>query len=112
MTSPGHSWRRRFGYRARQFDSSYQNLPRATFYSNDYYERFTPGCVKSFVDDQVTSGGYSTSSEYARELIRKDQDRQRLRDLLDAGTGSQPAAPVDDRYFDGLRARVSRTTHA
>ena len=34
-----------------------------------------PDTLKSFVDDQVKSGGYGTSSEYVRELIRKDQDR-------------------------------------
>lgn len=71
-----------------------------------------PDALKSFVDEQVTSGGYSTSSEYVRELIRKDQDRQRLRDLLVAGAGSPPAAPADDRYFEGLRARVRQTTQA
>jgi len=68
--------------------------------------------LKSFVDDQVTSGGYSTSSEYIRELIRKDQDRQRLRDLLVAGAGSPPAALANDRYFGALRARVRETSQA
>lgn len=43
-----------------------------------------PDALKSFVDEQVASGGYSTSSEYVRELIRKDQDRQRLRHLSPA----------------------------
>lgn len=71
-----------------------------------------PDALKSFVDQQVSAGGYSTSSEYVRELIRKDQERQRLRDLLGAGAASQPAAPADDSYFDGLRARVRRATPA
>ncbi len=35
-----------------------------------------PDALKAFVDDQVSQRGYSTSSEYVRELIRKDQDRQ------------------------------------
>ena len=38
-----------------------------------------PDALKSFVDHQVEEGGYATSSEYVRELIRKDQDRSRLR---------------------------------
>lgn len=29
--------------------------------------------LKSFGDDQVMTHGFSTSSEYVRELIRKDQ---------------------------------------
>jgi len=71
-----------------------------------------PDALKSFVDQQVASGGYSTSSEYVRELIRKDQDRQHLRDLLLAGVGSRPTAQADNSYFDNLRARVRRTNHA
>lgn len=41
-----------------------------------------PNSLKSFVDEQVSERGYGTSSEYVRELIRKDQDRQRLRGVL------------------------------
>jgi antitoxin ParD1/3/4 len=32
-----------------------------------------PQALKSFVDEQVASRGFGTSSEYVRELIRKDQ---------------------------------------
>ena len=67
-----------------------------------------PDTLKSFVDEQVNQRGYGTSSEYVRELIRKDQDRLHLRDLLLAGAASAPAAPVDARYFDGLRDRVRK----
>jgi antitoxin ParD1/3/4 len=65
-----------------------------------------PEGLKAFVDERVSEGGYSTSSEYVRELIRKDQDRQRLRELLLEGANSGPATPADDAYFDSLRARV------
>ena len=65
-----------------------------------------PDALKSFVDDQVNLRGYSTSSEYVRELIRKDQDRQHLRGLLLAGAESAPTAPVDGDYFESLRAKV------
>lgn len=71
-----------------------------------------PDALKSFVDEQVTSGRYSTSSEYVRELIRKDHDRQRLRAMLLAGATSPPGRPADDDYFDALRARVRRTSQA
>lgn len=65
-----------------------------------------PDIMKNFVDDQVSQRGYSTSSEYVRELIRKDQDRQNLRSLLLAGAASASAAPADDGYFESLRDRV------
>ena len=73
-----------------------------------------PDTLKSFVDEQVSLRGYGTSSEYVRDLIRKDQDRLQLRGLLLAGAESNPAAPADASYFDGLRDRVRQgaTTNA
>jgi antitoxin ParD1/3/4 len=67
-----------------------------------------PDTLKSFVDEQVNQGRYGTSSEYVRELIRKDQDRLHLRGLLLAGAASAPAAPADAAYFEGLRDRVRK----
>jgi len=67
-----------------------------------------PDSLRSFVDEQVDSRGYGTSSEYVRELIRKDQDRQRLRALLLEGAASAPGPAADDAWFDSLRARADR----
>lgn len=69
-----------------------------------------PDALKAFVDDQVSQRGYGTSSEYVRELIRKDQDRLQLRSLLLEGAASSPAAPADTAYFAALRARVAQQT--
>ncbi|RDE48931.1 MAG: type II toxin-antitoxin system ParD family antitoxin [Candidatus Accumulibacter meliphilus] len=65
-----------------------------------------PDALKTFVDEQVSQRGYGTSSEYVRELIRKDQDRQQLRSLLLAGASSRPAGAADAEYFADLRDRV------
>ena len=67
-----------------------------------------PDALKAFVDTQVTERGYGTSSEYVRELIRRDQERVHLRALLLAGAASAPAGPVDGDYFNGLRDRVRK----
>lgn len=71
-----------------------------------------PDTLKSFVDEQVSQRGYGTSSEYMRELIRKDQDRLQLRELLLAGAASVPAASVDGAYFEGLRKQVHKVAKA
>ena len=65
-----------------------------------------PEALKSFVDQQVNDRGYSSSSEYVRELIRKDQDRQRLRALLLDGAASPPDVTADADYFDELRDHI------
>ena len=67
-----------------------------------------PDSLRSFVDEQVDSRGYGTSSEYLRELIRKDQDRQRLRALMLEGAASTPGPTADNAWFDSLRARVHK----
>lgn len=65
-----------------------------------------PEPLKRFVDEQVAERGFGTSSEYVRQLIRKDQDRQRLRDLLLEGGDSSAGSIGDVGYFDRLRERV------
>lgn len=69
-----------------------------------------PDSLKSFVDEQVTQRGYGTSSEYVRELIRKDADSLQMRRLLLDGAASAPAAPADASYFTALRERVKKRT--
>lgn len=65
-----------------------------------------PESLKTFVDLQVSQRGFGTSSEYVRELIRKDQERLHLRELILNGAISAPTAPVNAAYFDGLRDQV------
>ena len=67
-----------------------------------------PDSLKEFVDEQVERRGYGTSSEYIRELIRKDHDRTKLRDALLEGAASKPGRPFDKAYFDVLRRGVKK----
>jgi antitoxin ParD1/3/4 len=65
-----------------------------------------PDDLRTFVDERVDHGGYGSTSEYVRDLIRRDQDRERLRRILLDGAAS-PAGPVaDDSYFETLRDSV------
>lgn len=70
-----------------------------------------PETLKTFVDTQVSQGSYGTSSEYVRELIRKDQDRQKLRALLLEGAESEVIGQFDQTYFDGLRSVIKNIQH-
>ena len=65
-----------------------------------------PDALKEFIDEQVEQRGFGTSSEYVRELIRKEQDRTQLRALLTEGASSPLIGEMDDAYFDRLRERV------
>jgi antitoxin ParD1/3/4 len=69
-----------------------------------------PDSLKALVEEQVSEHGYGTSGEDVRELIRKDQDRQRLRTVLLEGAESAPSDPADATYFDALRERIRRST--
>jgi antitoxin ParD1/3/4 len=67
-----------------------------------------PESLKSFVDSQVAEGDYQSSSEYVRELIRREKDRLKLRQMILDGMGSPLSdKPLDKAYFDGLRARIA-----
>ena len=66
-----------------------------------------PDALREFVDAQVDDGGYGTSSEYVRELIRRDQERLKLRGILLAGAASPISGEADANYFAALRKRVA-----
>lgn len=71
-----------------------------------------PDDMKGFVDSQVATRGYGTSSEYVRDLIRKEQDRQHLRSLLLAGMASGPGEPMDEAYFERMNERAREAGRA
>lgn len=65
-----------------------------------------PDAMKDFVDQQVAQRGYGTSSEYVRDLIRREQELQQLRQLILEGVASPVTGAADDKYFASLRSRV------
>lgn len=67
-----------------------------------------PDGLKHFVEAQVDERGYGTSSEFIRELIRREQARARLRELVVDGMASGAGLDLDEQYLDHLRDRVHR----
>lgn len=62
-----------------------------------------PDELKQFVDAQVSEHSYGSSSEYLRELIRKQRDVEKLRNMLLDGFNSGPGQVADDTFFAELR---------
>lgn len=67
-----------------------------------------PEELKAFVDRRIQDEGYGSSSEYMRELIRRDRDRVQFRQYLIAGIEAKPAGRMDKAYFAGLRSRTRK----
>lgn len=66
-----------------------------------------PDELKVFVDERVVHDGYGSTSEYVRDLIRRDRERGHLRDLVLEGANSGPGVVADTAFFDALRHRIS-----
>jgi antitoxin ParD1/3/4 len=55
-----------------------------------------PEAMRTYIDARVSSGNYGNTSEYIRDLVRRDQEEQgkkRLRDLIEEGLASGPGLP-------------------
>jgi antitoxin ParD1/3/4 len=65
-----------------------------------------PEALKTFVQHQVEEGGYSSVSEYMRELIRADQRRQALAAIeaeIVKGLESGASTPMTAEDWQALR---------
>jgi len=65
-----------------------------------------PDSMKSWVDEQVKAGGYGTTSEFFRELVREARKR-RLQEEVDrqllAALDGGDAVPADKKFWLKLR---------
>ena len=69
-----------------------------------------PESMKSFVQACVSEGGYSSASEYVRELIRADQKRKaeaRIDALLLAGLDSGTPILVTPEYWEEKKQQLA-----
>ena len=56
-----------------------------------------PETMRDYIDERVVEGNYGNTSEYIRDLVRRDQQEQarnRLRGLIEEGLASGPARPL------------------
>jgi len=68
-----------------------------------------PEALRGYVDERVRSGQYGNTSEYLRELIRRDQEEQakkRLRELIEEGLGSGPGRTLTRKVAAELKERA------
>lgn len=68
-----------------------------------------PDTMKIWVESQSKDGRYSNASDYVRDLIRRDQERQRaiaeIQNLVDEGLSSGAATAFDfDAFLADKRA--------
>jgi antitoxin ParD1/3/4 len=64
-----------------------------------------PDDMKDFVDEQVRTGGFMSSSEYVRDLIRHQKDIADFRALIKAGEESGDPVVADEEWMAALMAR-------
>jgi antitoxin ParD1/3/4 len=73
-----------------------------------------PQSLKEYVENQIKESGYSTPSEYVRELLRQDQNRraeQKLEALLIEGLNSGEPIEITPEYWETKRQQLL-TRHA
>jgi antitoxin ParD1/3/4 len=62
-----------------------------------------PAPMKAWVEERSADGRYSNSSDYVRDLIRKDQERAgaiaEIQALIDQGLASGATKPFDKKAF-------------
>jgi antitoxin ParD1/3/4 len=68
-----------------------------------------PDSMRAFIEQKIAQSGYSTASEYIRQLVREDQKRaaqERLEALLMEGLDSGPSREMTKEDWEDLRRRV------
>lgn len=71
-----------------------------------------PQSLRDYIDRRVESGHYGNTSEYLRELVRRDQQDEagrRLRNLVGEGLASGPGRDVTNDVVVELRDRAFRS---
>jgi len=68
-----------------------------------------PESMRDFISEQVAKGGYSTTSEYIRHLIRQELERVakiQLETLLLEGLDSGESIEITDEWWEQKRSEL------
>ncbi len=68
-----------------------------------------PDSMRTYVEEQVGKGGYSSVSEYFRELVRQDQKRkatENLEAMLLEGLNSGSATEMTAQDWEDIRQAI------
>lgn len=68
-----------------------------------------PAPMKKFVEEEVSRGGYSTTSEYIRDVLREEQKKkaqEKLEALLLAGMESGKPVEMTKGEWDKVRQKA------
>lgn len=68
-----------------------------------------PESMRSYIDERVRGGEYGNTSEYLRDLIRRDQQAEaarRFRGLIADGLESGEGRPLTSELVDEIRSRA------
>ncbi|PZU56765.1 MAG: type II toxin-antitoxin system ParD family antitoxin [Sphingobium sp.] len=79
-----------------------------------------PDALKSWAERRVAEGRYGSTSDYVRDLVRRDQEAQerkaaddeRLRHAWETGLTSGDAVPMSDDWADMVVARGRKRSGA
>ena len=71
-----------------------------------------PEALRDFVEEAVRAGGYSSVSEYMRELVRQAKTEKDLEQRLLAALDSADLGEVGPEFFNGLKARARKAARA
>lgn len=65
-----------------------------------------PDAMKTWVEEQVQTGRYGNSSDYVRDLVRRDQERAEAREKLQQIVNEALASGLSTMTRDELLARI------
>lgn len=65
-----------------------------------------PDAMKQWVEEQVQTGRYGNSSDYVRDLVRRDQERADAREKLQQMVDEALASGIVEMSRDELLARM------
>jgi antitoxin ParD1/3/4 len=70
-----------------------------------------PESMKTFVEHEVAEGGYTSASEYVRELVRRAkrerEEQENLERLILEGLASSPATEATPETWKQLKAKLA-----